>query len=701
MPKPHPLALAIATLLSTQAAHATDNTSHREVVQNDSILITGVQDGFKTITSSGAMRMEMDQLETPQQVNVINEQLMTEQGSTTLGQVLSNDASVSAGGTSRNRERFSLRGFELSSGSGFLRNGQQHWSHYRQPIELLDRVEVLKGPSGLLYGKSAPGGLINMVTKKPTYERQTIIRQDVGSDNELRTMLDTGGALTEDERLRARLVLSRQQYDSWREYTDGSTPETERFVGGLFVDYDLTDTATLSFHYDKTHDDGSVDSGALIENGKPVLGDQHIWNAQWSNIDNDVENIGVDLDWQLGQDWRLKAGYNHQDFVRHDLESSSFSHYDAAAGTYKVSGFDRHDNWQFDTAYADLNGHFNTGQVQHEVLIGANWLNYYYKRQQQSFRGSNAVDATVGQPIEKPADLDYRTADARVYPERDSYGLYVQDLITLNPQWQLLIGARYDYEDSGDDNQGNLVPKAGVIYHPTPAGSVYLTYAESFEPQSPVSNPDDINDGMTLDPVSGEIYELGTKWNLMDDRLMFSAAVFDLTQTNKVLTRDRDDLGAGLVETRQVGEQKHVGAEILASGRLTDKLSLQGSATWLDAELKDPYDASLDGNRPADVPEFAASVWTRYDLTDSTAFNLGAIHVGERYGDARNTYKKDSYTRFDAAVSHQLHQFNQADLTLRLKVENLFDEDYLAGGDRNNTVIGEGRNFLASMELRF
>ncbi len=700
MPKQHPLALAIATLLMTQATQANADTAGT-TVNADKVVITGASDGFKNPTSTGAMRMEMDQLETPQQVNVINEQLITEQGATTLGQVLSNDASISAGGTSRNRERFSLRGFELNSSSGFLRNGQQHWSHYRQPIELLDRVEVLKGPSGLLYGKSAPGGLVNMVTKKPTHQRQTILRQDFGSDNEFRTLIDTSGALTEDERLRARLVLSHQQYDSWREYTDGSTPETERFVGGLFVDYDLTDRATLSFHYDKTSDDGSVDSGAYIQDGKPVLGDEHIWNAQWSNIDNDVENVGVDLAWQLSNDWKLNAGYNHQDFVRHDLESSSFSAYDAAAGTYKVTGFDRHDHWQFETAYADLTGRFHIGQVQHELLVGANWLNYYYLRQQDSFRGGSAVLANVGQPIDKPSGLDYRSVDPRDPSERDSYGVYVQDLITLNPQWQLLVGARYDYEDDGEETQGNIVPKAGVIYHPTANANIYLTYAESLEPQSPVNNPDDINDGMDLDPVSGEIYELGTKWNLLDDRLMLSAAVFDLTQTNKVLKRDRNDLGAGLVETSQVGEQKHIGAEIMASGQLTDKLSLQASATWLDAELKDPYNATLDGKRPSDVPEFSASAWTRYALAGDTALNLGAIHVGDRYGDAENTYKKDSYTRFDAGISHRVRQFKQADLTLRLKVENLFDEDYLAGGNEDTTVIGEGRNFMASVEMRF
>ncbi|MBP0048741.1 TonB-dependent siderophore receptor [Marinobacterium sp. AK62] len=700
MLKRHPLSLAIATLLvsHTSQAESTEATQ----IDSDKVVITGTAQSFKSDTSTGAMRMDMSQLETPQQVNVISEQLITEQGSTTLGEVLENDASIAAGGTSRNRERFSLRGFSLNSGSGFLRNGQQHWSHYRQPIELLDRVEVLKGPSGLLYGKSAPGGLINMVTKKPTYEQQTLVRQDFGSDNERRTLLDTSGALTEDERLRARLVLSHQQYDSWREYTDGSTPETERFVGGLFVDYDLSDKATLSFHYDKTRDDGSVDSGAYIEDGKPVLGDQHIWNAQWSNIDNEVENIGVDLAWQLSRDWALNAGYNHQDFVRHDLESMSFSNYDAAAGTWEVRGFDRHDNWQFETAYADLNGRFNTGRIQHEVLLGANWLNYYYLRQQDNFSG---LSASVGNSTAFPAGLDYTSVAPGAPSERDSYGLYLQDLITLTPQWQLLLGARYDREDDGEQVESNIVPKAGLIYHLAPAGSVYLTYSESFEPQGEVTSGrgiNYINEGMKLDPVTGEIIELGTKWNLMDERLLLSAAVFDLRQQNIVLREEiTSGPNAGMYEAFQAGEQKHIGAEIMASGQLTDRLSLQGSATWLNAEIIDPSRPALNGNRPADVPEFSASVWTRYDLTGDTRLNLGAVHVGERYGDSENTYSKDAYTRFDAGLSHQVRQFKQADLTLRLKVENLFDEDYLAGGDQTTTVLGEGRNFLASVEMRF
>ncbi len=196
------LALVIGAVLATPAV--------ADVQTDEHVVVEGREFGYKADTNSTAMRMEMTQLETPGQVAVIDETVIDEQRASTLGEVLRNDASVSAGGTSRNRERFSLRGFELSSSDGFLRDGRQHWSHYRQPIELLERVEVLKGPSGLLYGKSEPGGLVNMVSKKPTTQTQASLSQDLGSNDHSRTVLDVSGALNDAETLRARAILPKK-----------------------------------------------------------------------------------------------------------------------------------------------------------------------------------------------------------------------------------------------------------------------------------------------------------------------------------------------------------------------------------------------------------------------------------------------------------------------------------------------------------
>ncbi|PSW06512.1 TonB-dependent siderophore receptor [Photobacterium lipolyticum] len=666
---------------------------------DEHMVVTGRNSGYKVDTNTSAMRIEATQLETPGQVTVIDEQLIDEQRASTLGEVLKNDASISAGGVSRNRESFSLRGFSLDSGSSFLRDGKQHWSHYRQPIELLERVEVLKAPAGLLYGKSAPGGLVNMVSKKPTYETKVNVSQDIGSNNESRTVADISGSLNDEQTLRARAIVAKQSYDSWRTYTDGSTPSTERFIGGLFVDYDINDTVTVSFHYDKTNDNGNVDSGAYIVDGKPVSGRDHIWDAQWSTIENDVENIGFDVAAKLSDGWRLKGGYNHQDFERRDIESfSKPDTYNPADGTFTYNGYDRWDNWQFDTAYVDLVGEFDALGVRHQMLVGANWLGYYYKTQSEYKKG---YTATADQPMDKPADLHYSNGKVKDPTKRDSYGIYVQDMITFNDQWQLLAGLRIDREENDIDTYNNILPKAGVIYHPAENGSIYLTYSESFEPKDPINNDNDINNGKALDPVKGTLYELGSKWELLDNQLFVSGAIFEITQENKVISQDLDGQSDFETETTQAGKQIHRGAEFSATGYLSEAFSLSGSMTYLDAEIKDEFDASIDGNRPADVPEFSASVWTRYSFANNTDLNLGAIYVGDRFGDEKNTYKKDAYTRIDTGVAHTIKYDQTLDMIVRFNIENLFDKDYLAGGSQTKTVIGEGRNYMATLQFRY
>ncbi|MEC6881942.1 TonB-dependent siderophore receptor [Photobacterium piscicola] len=685
------LTLLIGAVLSAPIAHAeiTDTDEH--------MVVTGRDYGYKADTNSTAMRMEMTQLETPGQVAVIDEKLIDEQRASTLGEVLQNDASISAGGTSRNRERFSLRGFELGSSSGFLRDGHQHWSHYRQPVELLERVEVMKGPAGLLYGQSAPGGLVNMVSKKPTYETQMNFSQDVGSNNHTRSVLDVSGSLNADQTLRGRVVLAKEDYDSWRKFSDGSTPSTDRFVGGMFLDYDVNDNVTVSLHYDRTQDKGSVDSGAYIVDGKPVMGRDHVWDAQWSEIDNDVQNVGFDVKAQLNDTWALNTGFNYQDFVRNDKESyPSFSNFEEN-GTIKQGGSDRHDEWAFKTAYTDFVGEFDTLGMQHQLLVGANWLGYSYDRFQRSF---DSVDVKPGQTTPTPV---YSNKDPKVSNSSyDAWGFYAQDMITLNDNWQVLAGIRFDRQVKSGIAEEAVSPKLAAIYHPAENGSIYLAYSESFEPQGVVSS-DYTNAGDNLDPLRGKQYELGTKWELLNKRLFATAAVFNITQENSKIAVGPDNNQT----LTQAGERVHNGVEFALQGNITDKLSMNASAMYLDAEYT--KDQNYEGNRPVDVPEFAASVWSTYNVTQATDVNLGVIYEGSRFGDAANTFKKDGYTRVDVGVAHTYKYDDKLDIIGRVNVENLFDTDYMAGGGSTSkdyvgatgVTLGEGRNFMATIEFKY
>ncbi|HGY9595634.1 TPA: TonB-dependent siderophore receptor [Vibrio campbellii] len=690
------LALVIGAVLAAPAVAEVQTTDEHLVVE-------GREFGYKADTNSTAMRMEMTQLETPGQVAVIDEAVIDEQRASTLGEVLQNDASVSAGGTSRNRERFSLRGFELSSSDGFLRDGRQHWSHYRQPIELLERVEVLKGPSGLLYGKSEPGGLVNMVSKKPTTETQASLSQDIGSNDHSRTVLDVSGALNEEETLRARAILAKESYGSWREYGDGTEPQTDRVVGGLVVEYDITEDIMVSAHYDRTKDDGSVDSGAYIVDGKPVRGDKYIWDAQWSNIDNDVENYGIDINAQVTDSVNVKAGYNRQDFKRFDVESyPKFDMYEED-GTIKHKGNERSDHWVFDTAYVDVTTDFSLFGTDNTFLVGANYLDYSYDRF-MAFHDGEYVPA--GETVAKP-----QPTSSKKWPtsEYDTWGIYAQNMMTINDYWQVLAGVRYDEKRSDELTESQVSPKLGVIFHPASNGSIYVQYSESFMPQGTVNSTDYTNDGEELDAERGISYEVGTKWELFDDRLYVTGALFDITLENIALDVE-DGVNAGgdvMYKKTQDGEQVHRGAEILAQGFVTEELSLTASAMYLDAEITESAD--YKGNRPADVPEFSASVWSSYKVQNNTNVNLGLIYEGERYGDAANTFKKDGYARIDMGVSYTHKYDENLDIVTRFNVENLFDTDYLAGGGSTNSkqdgasgvVIGEGRNYMATIQFKY
>lgn len=693
------LALVIGAVLATPAV--------ADVQTDEHVVVEGREFGYKADTNSTAMRMEMTQLETPGQVAVIDETVIDEQRASTLGEVLRNDASVSAGGTSRNRERFSLRGFELSSSDGFLRDGRQHWSHYRQPIELLERVEVLKGPSGLLYGKSEPGGLVNMVSKKPTTQTQASLSQDLGSNDHSRTVLDVSGALNDAETLRARAIFAKESYGSWRRYGDGTEPETDRTVAGLVVEYDITDNFMVSAHYDRTKDDGSVDSGAYIVDGKAVRGDKHIWDAQWSKIDNEVENYGIDINAQVTDNVNVKAGYNRQDFKRFDVESyPKFDNYDKD-GVIRHKGNDRSDNWVFDTAYIDVTTDFTLFGTENTLLVGANYLDYSYDR---FMAFHNEASIAPGETVLKPG---YRSSKKSPTTEYDTWGIYAQNMMTINESWQVLAGVRYDEKRDDDLTENQVSPKFGVIFHPATNGSVYVQYSESFMPQGEVSSGRGktyVNDGEKLDAERGISYEIGTKWELFDQRLFVSGAVFDITLENISLdVESGKDAGGNLLHKKtQGGEQVHKGAELMAQGFVTPELSLTASAMYLDAELT-KADKKFEGNRPADVPEFSASLWSSYKVQDNTNLNLGLIYEGDRYGDAKNTFKKDGYARVDMGVSYKHKYDENLDIIARFNVENLFDTDYFAGGGSTNSeqkgasgvVVGESRNYMATIQFKY
>lgn len=702
-----PLFLAVSSVLSSTAVFAdtadsaTDGSSNKQAMEV--IEVKGSYfNGYKVDTANGAMRADISLLETAQSVTVIPDTVINEQLATTLGEVLGNDASLTAGSKQRNREVFNLRGFELSSSNGYLRDGHQHWSHYQQPIETLESIEVIKGPSSILYGQSGPGGLVNMVTKKPTANSIFNLGVDFDQEGSSRLTLDAGGAISEDESLRYRANLVKQDVIYQREYQNGEQRERERFLGALVVDYDVNEDLLVSIHYDRTNDKAGLDTGAWLDDNGDVIGDDKtIRDMSWAFTDITVENYGVDVSYILSDAWQVKVGYNEQTFERQRFESAPKKPSDFVEGdSYTSNPYDRYDDWQFTTAFIDFTGEFELAGVEHNLLIGANYLDYYYG-QLRTKNKSDSFEYSAGQVEPSRPDISYATDDSLYTSEYDYYGIYIQDLITINQEWQVMIGGRYDKQSkTGADNE-SVLPKAGLLYHPSDNATFYGSYSEGFEPQSSetINDEDDYNHGMKIDAETSKQYEVGVKWQLFDDRLLLTSALFDITKSGVLVTEDYQGTDENITKiTTQVGEQRHKGFEMAAQGAITDKLFVMTSIMNLDAVYE--KDEQYTGMTPVDAPEWSASVWSRYEFTENFAINAGAFYQGERFADTDNTIVKDAYTRIDVGATYKIALQN-TDINLRFNVQNLFDTDYLAGGGTSNVTVGDGRSFRIAMQIAF
>ncbi len=179
-------------------------------------------------------------------------------------------------------ENFYIRGFQLTTNEGYLRDGEQKYSLIQEPVEMYENIEILKGGSGLLYGQSEPGGLVNMITKTPEARRHTMISQDIGSDNFFRSVVDTTGSATEN--LRYRFIGSKQSKENWRHYADGNHPKTDRDLLAIMLDYDISDDTMLSLTYDHKTQDGHNDSGAHFDDNGNIIGNRDtILDMPWSD----------------------------------------------------------------------------------------------------------------------------------------------------------------------------------------------------------------------------------------------------------------------------------------------------------------------------------------------------------------------------------------------------------------------------------
>lgn len=693
------------TVISTVLAGCFGVAQSEEATVLSAVKVTeqAVQ-GYAVKRASTATRTDTPIIDTPFSIQVISQEVMKDQGAYRLEDIVQNVSAVQALSANRSYETLISRGFKAEP----FRDGSKVY-FLTVPLANAERVEVLKGAAAVQYGRIEPGGMINVVTKEPLAVPRYEIQQDVGTDGLFRTSADLTGPLNESKTLLYRLNGEYLDQDS---FVDHAFKKRTFIAPSLAYRSGGTDIS-LAYEYRDEKSTGipgipaignrpaAVPRGSFY--GEPSLNDHYTINA-----------LNLKAEQVLNDNWKVRGGYS---VWRGDYKYAGvlYAALDADGRTlHRNSGYDalqsHYDKRNTDNTYLDLEGKVNFLGVQHTLLFGADYRTF--KNRANWYDGmlpdTDLYNPTYGQ-FDRSAFMAGEPTSFWV-SENKAKGVYVQDQVKLNDQWQLLLGGRYDWTTTkngytgtslGDadaianDNaldENKFSPRVGLVFKPLPNISLYSSYTESFG---------SINSGRSFSnqqfsSESAKQYEVGAKGEFLNGQLVASTAVFELTKEN-VLTADPAHPGFSL----PVGEVRSKGIEFDVSGQLTNRLSVITALAFIDAEVtKDNNTPGNQGNQLENAPKRAGRVWLKYDLPDGWSVGGGTNFVSLRQGDAANTYQLPGYATVDAYAAYRF-KVGATKMTAQLNLTNIFDKSYFVSSDWSGSYYGAPRGAVASLKASF
>jgi len=661
--------------------------------------------------TSSVMRSRSLLLETPQTVNVVPAQVLRDQQPRNLDDALANISGITQANTlGSTQDAVMLRGFGDNRNGSIMQDGMPVVQG-RALNATAERVEVLKGPSSLLYGIQDPGGVVNIVSKKPQLLQSTslTVRGSTfgNGKNGSGGNLDTTGPIG-DSGLAYRLIVDHEDEDYWRNYGT----HRESLIAPSLAWYG--DTTQVVFAYEHREFLSPFDRGTAIDpktNHPLDIPATRRLDEPFNNMEGRSDLYRLEADHDLNDDWKAHVGYswNRETYdasqVRIASVNSNGTLTRSMDGTRGALTTDRF-------ATASLEGKVKLGGMQHDLVFG---LDDEYRKiyRAELIRQAQRSAFSYVNPV-YGNDVQGTTVSAKDSAQTDllrSDSLFFQDAIHLTDQWILVGGARYQMYDqyagkgvpfkaNTDGNGQKWVPRAGLVYRYTDELSFYGSYTESFKPNSTIAA---LNDGSVLQgdlqPEQSKAWELGTKLDI-PGRITASAALFDITKRNVLVS-----VGSGVDTVYSVaGEVRSRGLELDASGQLSERWSLIGSYAYTDAEVtKDP---ALHGKRLQNVAKHTGSLSAVYDVGsliggDDLRVGAGARYVGQREGDANNSFNLPGYTVADVFASYNTKIEGQK-VKFQLNVKNLFDRTYYtSAASRVFVSMGDARQVSVSSTLEF
>jgi iron complex outermembrane recepter protein len=680
---------------------------------------TNEQTGFVAKRSGGATKTNTPLIETPQSVTVVTDEQIERQELRSIRAATRYTAGVTpeyTGGGDTRFGGFSIRGFDSTANATFLDGLRLPSSSVINFLSLdpygAERIEILKGPSSVLYGQNGPGGLVNYVSKRPTGAPYREVEVNGGSFGLLEGRFDLSGPLSKDSPWAFRLTGVARTSENQVDFVK----DDRLFVAPTIRwEPDADTSLTILANYQRDRAGFSLQflpaSGTVFRNdGRRIRRSLFVGEPEFNDYDTDLGSVGYQFEHRFNEVFTVRQNARYS-FLDHDEASAYGGGYiDEAAGLLaRSAGTGATD---LDTVSVDnqVQAEFGTGILRHTVLGGLDyrWTGY-----------SDLIDIYGGEPINvfDPTYGGELTRFGEYYDNdvsQDQTGIYLQDQIKLD-RLSLVLSGRYDWATTELDRPASdflsavdtersdesFTGRVGLIYNFDSGVAPYVTYSESFLPPLDVSTTNGL-----FQPETARLYEGGVKYQPPGWDATVPASVFDIVRDNAIRFGFDAVGGRSLVE--QTGQVRSRGFELEGVASLTDNLNMRLAYTYLDVEITEDLADALGGfegrTPPALAPHNAFSAWADYTVRDEDSMfdglgaGLGVRYVDATFGDDANTFKVPDATVFDAALFYTKDQYE-----LSVNASNLFDRDYVAScGNRSfGCFYAEGRRVTGKATVRW